>query len=263
MIILRTFSKKKEKKEKDKKGKILAGLNAGALTANTALALKFDKSTTKNSEESKKLAKKIIEDAEKEGVFVTEADRPIKSYAGFTHDKKSGKNKMIMNVSKENASTAAHEYGHLNNFAKKEGTKKIGQLSHKLYKPTQLVLSNPITAIGSGAALAARDVNKEKKDGKERKGGKAALINLGVATPVLVAEAAASRNGIKTLKKAGASKELLKKSKKELGQAWGTYAAAKVGNAALSESSYHLTKKGLKKKDKEENSKKEKQRKKK
>lgn len=65
------------------------------------------------------------------------------------------------------------------------------------------------------------------------------------AAPLLVAEGKASLNGLKNMKKLGASKELIKESRKHLGAAWGTYAGqAAVKSIALGEGS-RLAGKGI------------------
>ena len=53
-----------------------------------------------------------------------------------------------------------------------------------------------------------------------------------------VAEGKASLNGLKNMKKLGASKELIKESRKRLGAAWGTYAGRSlINNIAAGEGS--------------------------
>ena len=58
-----------------------------------------------------------------------------------------------------------------------------------------------------------------------------------MVAPLLVAEGAASVKGYKLLKKAGASKEALKVTRKSLGNAHGTYASLAAAPVAVGEAS--------------------------
>ena len=78
-----------------------------------------------------------------------------------------------------------------------------------------------------GKNFVSTDENGNIKINK-KKALKSALIGASVSVPVLISEAAASRKGLKTLKKLGASKELLKSARKDLGNAYGTYLSASL-----------------------------------
>ena len=58
-----------------------------------------------------------------------------------------------------------------------------------------------------------------------------------MAAPLLIGEGAASVKGYKLLKKAGASKEALKVTRKSLRNAWGTYASMAASPVAVGEAS--------------------------
>lgn len=79
----------------------------------------------------------------------------------------------------------------------------------------------------SGKKLA-----KGEKDNVVNKTAYAAIPVIHQA-PKLVSEFEASRQGIKLLKKAGASKGFIKQSKKALGSAYGTYVAGLATPIAL------------------------------
>jgi hypothetical protein len=53
---------------------------------------------------------------------------------------------------------------------------------------------------------------------------KSAAIGAAISAPLLITEGAASTKGLKMMKKAGASKQLMKAAKRDLGNAFGTYA---------------------------------------
>ena len=64
------------------------------------------------------------------------------------------------------------------------------------------------------------------KRGARKQVGKSVIAPTLITAPLLVAEGAASRKGLKMLKEAGASKESMKKARKTLGHAFGTYVGA-------------------------------------
>ena len=69
----------------------------------------------------------------------------------------------------------------------------------------------------------------------------------------MVSEALATKHGLKLLKKSGASKELMKSSKKRLGKALGTYglgAALSIGSGELTKIGTDKLMKKINKKDK-------------
>ena len=86
-----------------------------------------------------------------------------------------------------------------------------------------------VTGYKSGLKAAKLESEGKKEGGWNKVKG--AAIPAVMVAPVLVAEGAASRHGIKLLKEAGASKEAIKAAKKNLGKAWGTYAA--IGSAPV------------------------------
>lgn len=145
---------------------------------------------------------------------------------------------------KTRAGTLAHELGH-NYYEHGKNVGVIGKVAHKLYAPSAMITDSKV---GNGLLMAdgfRRGKNSVKTDEEgniktnRKKMLKSAGLGLAVAAPRLVSEGAASLAGYNTLKKAGASKELLKYTRKDLGNAFGTYAAASL-KPILSETSGHL-----------------------
>lgn len=149
------------------------------------------------------------------------------------------------------ASTLAHELGHSKHHGGRDGS-KIGKLAHKLRNTKLAQLDKKLVdsagptfshLVRNGAPLSmaagfasgydsGKKLAKGEKDSVVNKTAYAALPVIHQA-PKLVSEFEASRQGIKLLKKAGASKEFIKQSKKALGNAYGTYAASLATPVAL------------------------------
>lgn len=103
-----------------------------------------------------------------------------------------------------------------------------------------------------GKKAAEKEAAGEKESKLSRHSGWAS--GLAVQSPGLVSEAMASKHGLDLMKKAGASKKLMKASRKNLGAALGTYAGIAVTNAGMSELArgiaYRKKKKKLEKEEK-------------
>ena len=86
---------------------------------------------------------------------------------------------------------------------------------------------SPYSGIVSGI-ISGNEKYKAEKEGREENKAirhSSYLTPLVFNTPKLISEAAASKKGLELLKEAGANKALRKKSAKQLGIAFGTYAA--------------------------------------
>ncbi len=139
----------------------------------------------------------------------------------------------------------AHELGHsMHNHGR--GGSKIGKIAHNLkYKVDKLdkkvmksfnATNKYRTGVGVGTGLGITGglLSGIKAGRDEKKGKKESVLNklapyaapLAYKTPELVSEFEASRQGMKLLKKVGASKAYRKAARKTLGAAFGTYASA-------------------------------------
>lgn len=240
MIILRQkyYSKKdKDKSEKDKAKKVGTGLVVGGIGMNTLHSIMSKKHSSdlenkeKYADESKRLSEKLKQDAKDRGVKIHETKVDNRGpFYNMIDDT------VYLNGSKDSASLS-HELGHRHYTKEKSG--KVGNIAHKGYKYTGGALAHmaisPVAAHFAGKASGKSKARKEEAGEKENKVGKAAPIAapLLVSTPGLVSEAAASRKGLKMLKESGASKEMMKKSNKALGHAFGTYAALNAANVGV------------------------------
>lgn len=154
-----------------------------------------------------------------------------------------GKDQIVMGLGSGNSAVLAHELGHAQHY---EGRSKdiLGKAAHKLHAPSSMAISilnntnggktgETVKNIGNGI-LAADGFRRGKnsvytdEDGKIRinksKALKSAAVSGLMVAPLLGAEAAASIKGLRAMKKLGASKELLKSARRDLGNAYGTYA---------------------------------------
>lgn len=126
------------------------------------------------------------------------------------------------------ADILAHEMGHEHYMdGEGKGIKSVGGVLH--------ALRHPAISIGSGLASIHSGIKKEKLEREGKKESKwnkyKSVILPGIASAALVgSEAAASIHGYNQLKKMGASKELLKDTRKKLGHALGTYAGMGIAN---------------------------------
>lgn len=128
-------------------------------------------------------------------------------------------------------SVLAHELGHAQYHRSGRSKNLLAKAAHKVYGRSMPLFLNPgkssvaFTGLGTLSGIANE---KKKSEGKKLnlwdKTRSIAVPALAVS-PVLVAEGAASLKGLKMMKESGASKELLKQSKKKMGHAWGTYAS--------------------------------------
>ena len=126
----------------------------------------------------------------------------------------------------------SHELGHAQYMKSGRSKNILAKAAHKLMPLSNAAIS-PLGSAGAFALGARGGYKTEKKRSEGRKTSlweKAAPVAIPVAavSPLLIAEGAASLKGLKMMKEAGASKELLKQSKKRLGNAWGTYAAGSL-----------------------------------
>lgn len=153
------------------------------------------------------------------------------------------------------ADVLSHELGHAQYLRKGRSKSVVGKVSHKL---------NPISKASTGsvgtvaAAIngfkAGQKAVKSKKEGKKESTWnklRAVAVPAAMAAPLLIAEGKASLNGLKAMKKAGASKELLKQSRKRLAGAWGTYAGHASKNVIVGAGARELGKGYEKLKDEE------------
>lgn len=286
--------KEKERKKKDKgkkinKDKALGyGIVAGGLAGNTVHGMMFYKDS-KHKDENAKLSKKLLEDAKSKNVEVL--DRyPVKELeidkikTGWKWlDKKDlakkiekklqnrfdnmgpfydSSNDRVITNNVDKAEALAHELGH-RHYIKEKGSEKLGRTSHKAYLKLggglEHTVVSPMAGIVTGKAAGKNKARREERGEKESTLGKIAPIVTPImaATPGLIAEAAASRRGIKMLKSHGASKEFIKESRKKLGHAFGTYASMSAVNAGVGEISKGRAYKKEKKKIEREKEKRE------
>lgn len=139
------------------------------------------------------------------------------------------------------ASTLSHELGHSRYMRSGRSKSVVGKAAHKLI-PLSSISSSKLGTLGhlvNGVHSGLKE-EKNKSEGKKTSKwtkAKASVVPAALAAPLLIAEGKASLNGLKTMKKLGASKELLKQSRKDLGKAWGTYGGQALKGVAIGEGS--------------------------
>lgn len=128
------------------------------------------------------------------------------------------------------AATLAHELGHSKHYNKRDG-KIVSKIAHKVPRA-----GSGLAAVGAGYASGYK-AEKNKEEGKKVSTLNKltpALVAAGTYAPILISEGAATKRGLKELKRLGASDNYLKESKKALGHAFGTYATkGALGNVVL------------------------------
>lgn len=143
-----------------------------------------------------------------------------------------GRDAIALGLGSNNSSVLAHELGHAQHINKRSGS-FVGKIAHKWYTPSStmvdLAYNNKIVNglfVGEGFRRGKNSVSTDEEGNvkiNKKKALKSALIGASISAPMLISEAAASRQGLKALKKLGASKELLKSARKDLRNAYGTY----------------------------------------
>lgn len=139
-----------------------------------------------------------------------------------------GKDRIILGDGFQDADILSHELGHSKHY---RGRSKnvIAVAAHNTMPVSKLAMS----PLGTGLSAihgfkAGQKTVKNKRAGKKDSTWnkvRAAAIPAAMVAPVLIAEGSASLKGLKMMKNAGASKELMKQSRKRLAQAYGTYAS--------------------------------------
>lgn len=157
------------------------------------------------------------------------------------------------------ADVLSHELGHSKYTAKGRSKNIIAKGAHKLMVPAKIASTN----LGSGLSAIHGFHSGRKQVQKKNKGEKVSLwdksksiiLPAAATAPLLVAEGSASLKGLRMMKKAGASKELMKQARKRLGAAWGTYAGQAykpVVSGAVGNEAGKLYEKSVNKKDKKD-----------
>ena len=178
------------------------------------------------------VAKKLRKTGNKDSArnFIEEVNESSRSAFGSKKVIKSlGKDRILLG--KGNLSEAdvfSHELGHAQYMKPGRSKSIVGKAAHGL-TPVSSISNLRVGQAASFAHGFQAGMKKEKNKQEGKKTNKwdkvrSVAVPAALAAPVLVAEGKASLNGLRNMKKSGASKELMKQSKKRLASAWGTYA---------------------------------------
>lgn len=176
-----------------------------------------------------------------------ELDKELKYDMGIDLDTVSrmGKDQIILGKggTLSDADVLAHELGHAKHYGKDRGGSKIGKLLHRGMAPGKMLGTKGV-AIANGIRAGYQEGTKEEKGEKKNKLNRHSAWALpAIANGTVVGgETAATRQGLKSLKKAGASAKYLKKANKRLGAALGTYATLGAVPILAGEASYRVGK---------------------
>lgn len=120
----------------------------------------------------------------------------------------------------------AHELGHAQYYGKGRSKSLLGKSAHRLYVASSNLTTYPVLSLVNGFRSGVTSEKRRQKGEKDTTLNKASAVGVPLASsaPMLISEAKASLNGLSRLKRLGASKELLKHSRKTLGSAFSTYA---------------------------------------
>lgn len=186
------------------------------------------------------MAERKLKKSETGREFVNNLNTAIKYSADGNAFKHLGKDRII--IGGDHAGSApilSHELGHSKYMKSGRSKSLVGKAAHKLMPISSMSTLSQLGALGhsiNGIHSGLKE-EKNKSEGKKTSKWTKAKASVVPAAPLLIAEGKASLNGLKTMKKLGASKELLKQSKKDLGKAWGTYAGQASKNVVLGEGS--------------------------
>lgn len=246
MKLKRRSSSENKKRKKDYSAAIGSAAVIGGLAGNTAAA-KYVSKGHKYLKDSK-VAEKFAQEADKRGIEVINNPGGDASRSFYVNEKLAKKlnkkgivvpDKEFIVADKDRVDVFAHELGHSKHYKGREGS-VLGKLAHKAYKPSKFLTSTPTgwaASFANGFHSGYVSKKKENEGKKESRWNrhKSWALPLAVATPMLGAEFAASRQGIKSLKAAGASKETIRMAKKKLLGAGGTYATMAGLNSGFGE----------------------------
>lgn len=127
------------------------------------------------------------------------------------------------------ADVVSHEIGHAQYMKKGRSKSVVGKAAHKLMTPSKLATSKAGSAAfavhGFKSGVKSERLKQEGKKESTWNKVKSVALPAAAVAPLLIAEGKASANGIRNMKKLGASKKLLKESKRNLANAWGSYAS--------------------------------------
>lgn len=260
-ISIRRFSETKKDKE-NLKIAAAGGLAIGGIPLNiiSNKNLGGNKKLLIDESENKALTEKLIKESGKKGIQIKTIDHPVLKGNAMYHTEKDvvllGKGKSKFNQ----ADVLAHELGHAEHY-KKRGGSVIGKIAHSgavrfpgalsMYKLREASVLAGVNGYTLGRKVKDQDGKSTTTD-KIRRIAPAAIM-----APVLISEAAASRQGLKMLKKAGASKQTMSKARKSLGSALGSYAGLAAVPVGINELGYQLGKKKSSKKEETNNDKKD------
>lgn len=186
-------------------------------------------------------AKKIKETLDK--LSPAEREKYLNQFDKTTREilKEAGRGETILLGGKtfEKADVLSHELGHSKYLGKGRSKNILAKAASKSTFISDLALTNP-GLMGSAAWGVRSGYKNERKKQKGEKLStwdkvKSSAVPAALVAPMLISEGAASIKGYKMMKKAGASEELLKQSRKRLGSMFGTYAGQASKPIILSE----------------------------
>lgn len=261
MILQRLFSKSKKEKTLDKIDdktskslKVGGSIAAGSILGNAILLNKVnnisEKSKINSSEKDRKLFEKLADTFKKEGgnlykdleggpctvsssmQNLTGAANYLKSHDPSFNPKKSS----IFMSGVKDPSFLAHEMGHAHFYDNKKANKLL-RVAHKfpIYKSSMEI--TPFAAGAIGFKSGKNSVKHEKEGTKESKLSRLSGVGTGLvgSTPMFASEVAASHKGLQYLKQHGADLKQIKRARKNLAIAGGTYLGIAGLNTAIGE----------------------------
>lgn len=231
------------------------------------IRMKYDR----NKKDHKNVVDNLEKIADKLGIKIMKDENEDDAY-NFKTD--------TINYAFDNPAVLAHEMGHAAMSKKGRSKDILGRAAHSkagrawgsYFDNATNINANDkegkILKYGARGLFLGDGIRRGIKSSKQEESGNtkgakrtrrnAFLISGLSAAPTLIAEASASRKGMKYLKEAGASKEILRNSRRQLGHSFGTYAsmagiplALEAGGTAIGYGAHKLISKSKKKKEKE------------
>jgi hypothetical protein len=220
-----------DKKDARKWKALAAGSGAGLVGAGAGNLHYYNKlgKSKISAPDNEAVKEKLLQKANDQGIRAVEGKSPI-GISYYRRATRSGAPKkvresIVLDKAGGDASVLAHELGHAQFFDKSRSKNIVGIAAHRLHRVSDLSKSGISFVNGLHSGINSERLRSKGKRESTWNKVKSVAIPAALMTPELIREGVASLKGLKMMKQAGASKQLLGQSKKAMGNAYKTYLA--------------------------------------